>query len=186
MVKCADCGFLALRDSATGQFVEANDEMRETGRPHQQLDVSLYPMCFKRVINVQQLAMDLPDSITGRDVRVLAVIQEKRECCDFAEWQPDFNPREHQEKIDREEERKFQDARLKEDREWRELQDEKSRAWQVQQEERSKEWQEQQAKGRLRWEVVIFGILVTLALLGGQILQAFVARGSLFGTGPTP
>ena len=37
MVKCAECGFLALRSNSTGQHIEANDELRETGIPRRQL-----------------------------------------------------------------------------------------------------------------------------------------------------
>ena len=66
----------------------------------------------------------------------------------------------------RDQERQFQEARLREDREWR-----------AAQEVIQRELQERQSRSRFRWEIIIFGILVTAALVVGQIFSAFIERG---------
>ena len=98
MVKCEECGFLALRSNATRQFIEANDEFRETGRPPEQLNAFSYPSCFRKVIDIQKLAMELPDSIWERDKRVLEIIGAERECELYIPWQMGDGPREHMER----------------------------------------------------------------------------------------
>jgi len=95
MVKCSECGFLALRSNSTGQHIEANDEFRGTGRPHPQLGAFSYPLCFQNVIDLPQLAMALPDSVRGRDKRVLEIIRSERPCGRYAAWRIGYGPREH-------------------------------------------------------------------------------------------
>jgi hypothetical protein len=36
----------------------------------------------------------------------------------------------------------------------------------------------------LRWEIIIFGVIVTLILVAAQIASAFIGRGDLFGSAP--
>ena len=95
MVKCVGCGYLALRSNSTGQFIEANDEFRETGKPRQQLDASAYPLCFQKVIDIQEMSMGLPESIRGRPKRIIEIIETERSCEDYSSWRMGFGPREH-------------------------------------------------------------------------------------------
>ena len=97
MAKGVECGFLALRSNSTGQHIEANDEFRETGIPRRQLDAVAYPQCFHKIIDIQQLAMALPESIRGRDKRILEIIEAERSCESYTTWRMGYGPREHTE-----------------------------------------------------------------------------------------
>lgn len=95
MAKCIECGLLALRSNATRLLIEANDEFREIGKPHDRLDAFSYPLCSQKVIEIQQLAMSLPESVWGRDKRVLEIINEERDCAEYIPWRMGYSPREH-------------------------------------------------------------------------------------------
>ena len=52
--------------------------------------------------------------------------------------------------------------------------DKGQREWQERQELRREEVEGRRGRQRLRWEIVIFGIIVTAALMSAQILGAFI------------
>ena len=69
MVKCADCGFLALREWETRSLVDAETTFRETGREAPVARGALHkrfedqPLCFVRAID-----MDQTIKVTSRQV----------------------------------------------------------------------------------------------------------------------
>ena len=57
--------------------------------------------------------------------------------------------------------------------------DREQREWQERMAKENRDWQEGQGRSRLRWEIIVFGLIVTLALVASQIAAAFIARDSV-------
>lgn len=162
MVKCANCGFLALRKFEVEGLLEADANYRETGErkpveaPHWNV-----PICFMRAADLRGEREHPPrmgvviyeeDPYKGwpsEGEQNLAVITQERVCDSFTEWQQGFTPKEHREIMDR--------------REWR-------------------EWQERQRRDDKRWriiELIVFGVIAVLVAGGFIVLGAFIERGSI-------
>lgn len=177
MVKCAECGFLAVRNFVNRGLEEAEETFREKGYPTNIFDAEgrlrpiheELPLCFAQRYNLRDKFKEFAGKDSPDNFSVRYVINEERECEAFTKWQLGFTPREHREMLDQKRKQESEARREHEDREWRERQEEKQRIW-----------QEQQGYKRLRWEIIIFGVLVTLALIGGQVFAAFIQRGSLW------
>jgi hypothetical protein len=86
--------------------------------------------------------------------------------------------------LDRENFLKWQATREEADREWRTKEAEKDRQWRAEQEKIRSRKEEEGQRLRLRWEIIIFGVIVTLILVAAQIASAFIGRGDLFGSAP--
>ena len=110
MVKCADCGFLALR-SGRSELLEATASFRQSGTPEhlRELDLYMQPLCFARAFNLQAEIRELDQqrSETEPHRQSLAVIGLERPCKRYTEWQQGFTPKEHQEKLDRDSDRRW-------------------------------------------------------------------------------
>ncbi len=89
MVKCSECGFLALRDKTTGLLVEVNDDYRVSGRVPEYIAAYKkyhnYPICFAMAYDlmpeVEQVAQQ--QFINGSDdwgKYLLVVINNERVC----------------------------------------------------------------------------------------------------------
>jgi hypothetical protein len=116
VVRCSDCGFLALRNEFTGHLAEAERKYRLTGDKQNRLKPGLppgrlhvsatsfewpfadLPTCFVQ-------AYDLPDEYHTFAVdTVLEVLRVERDCDVrglFTPWQQGFTPKEHREMRDR-------------------------------------------------------------------------------------
>lgn len=116
MVKCSECGFLALRTQTDWVSGEAPDYFRETGQPPGTIS---FLLCFARKIKIQQETDKLPKDSGGRGNRVLQIISAERECDSFAEWQQGFSPKEHREMLDRERLLKWQTEENRSNRRYR-------------------------------------------------------------------
>ena len=163
MVKCSDCGYLAMRVEASREIVEADEPVRKDGKPQTSLGLYPYPLCFETKIDVEQETKNLPDSISGRDKQVLEILNIERVCDRFIAYQLGFSPRERYDMQMLEEQRKFQEERLDADRQFRKQQDGDTR-----------DWQARQSAKTFTKQVIIFGVIVTLALIVSQIFAAFV------------
>lgn len=105
MVRCVDCGFLALRSLADRQLVEAEDHYRTTGEPiEDQGGRPFYedmPLCFKKAYDLrQEIVRGLSPSTTTSYI-VSLILLTQRNCKRFTDWQQGFTPKEHQESLDR-------------------------------------------------------------------------------------
>ncbi len=122
MVKCSECGFLALRDRKTGLLMEVIDDYRVSGRVPD--DIAAYkefhnwPICFAMAYDlmpeVQQAAeKQFFEQDDDWEPYVLKVITRERECppkgktLGFTNYQQGFTPKEHREMLDRRWERKW-------------------------------------------------------------------------------
>lgn len=166
MVKCAECGYLTVRNVNTYSLDEAGGEFRETGAAY-----SLHerrPVCFQRC----DLRREIKQAFgTGKNEMgcVLQVISKERDCNKFMDWQQGFTPKEHRELSDRKWMLEFQDKREKEDKEWREKQRRMDLDW--------REDQEKRTEGRHRWDLILTGGIATVAICAATIIAAFIARG---------
>lgn len=165
MVKCADCGYLTLRNIETRGLDEAEEAFREWGKvvgvkwshPVQVGDTPFYtedklsryvhqslPICFARNKDFSSSLRELISKNYDADKVVLMVIKTERPCDKFTEWQQGFTPKEHREMLDRE-------AMLK---------------WQTQREDDDKKWRSGQ-----EWRLVVIGGIIAGAftILGGAI-----------------
>jgi hypothetical protein len=145
-VKCAECGFLAIRNLETRELVEVEADFRKFGHPigvmraypATQIDgTSFYeqdkyfsyihdeiPICFKRIYDFMfWVAKYKDEKKIATDQGVCAILDEERVCSEFTQWKQGFTPKEHQEMIDRQERLKWQAEREDADRKWRESQE---------------------------------------------------------------
>ena len=117
MVKCADCGYLAVRHLETRELREAEGNYRDTGEIPRDLNrpKHLYeevPLCFEhlRIFDPQQCA-----SAAGRQEALQAEIGP---CVGFTEWHHGFTPKEHREMLDRRQMLEWQAGQEKARLEW--------------------------------------------------------------------
>jgi hypothetical protein len=121
MVKCADCGFLAVRQFRQNMLIEVDDDYRTKGeiaQPPRDITAGHFmmpapefgeiPRCFVRAANLAHEA-DLADKDErmGRTLgesyseAIKRVIDTNRECDGFTSWNQGFSPKEHREMLDR-------------------------------------------------------------------------------------
>ncbi len=140
MAKCAECGFLAARNSHNRQLEEVENVFREEGKPSLIYDKDALlgmggrhesePLCFAQVYDLRSEFMastleNHPSYSIPDNESIRSVIHETRKCNNFVRWQQGFTPKEHREMIDRKEMLKWQADREDADRKWREKQDKK-------------------------------------------------------------
>ena len=185
MAKCAECGFLTLRDEATGLLVEVIDDYRVSGRVP---DIAAYrryhnyPICFAMawdlIPEVEEAAQSqVTEQNNDWGEYVLEVITKDRDCVTtdktlgYTKYQQGFTPKEHMEMLDRQWLLDFQSRREQADREWREEQRHLDLEW--------REEQEKKASKRHRWDLIVFGLIVTSILSVTTIIAAYIERNSL-------
>lgn len=177
-VRCADCGFLALRKKEDRTICEAETEIRRTG----QFPVSygatsaVYesnPLCYAA-------AAQLSEEVQGKTF--LTVIQRERECPAFTVWRHGATPREHADRLHAErteliaEERKRADeeraeARRREDREHQQRRDEDQKGWQAEQAKATRDWQQSENRKTRRLMV-----LAAVASIAGTLLGVALGK----------
>jgi hypothetical protein len=141
MVRCADCGFLAVKHPKNRTLCEVELNLREQGKEWPKTPDglnSLYdtiPICFVR-------AAKLAEEMHGTGgASFYHVIRRERDCIAFTFWQQGFSPREHKEMLDSKEQRAWQEARHKEDQAFQERMRADERTFQVQQKNSDRRWQ---------------------------------------------
>ena len=106
MVKCEECGFLALRNRNTGLLDEAPQEYRRAAEvpPFNSPLSDAYtgvPICLARAYPLHNEFTN-QDQATHREI--FNLLQKKRNCAErdlFTPWQQGFSPKEHREMLDR-------------------------------------------------------------------------------------
>jgi len=151
MVKCADCGYLSVRNKRDNHLSEAINDFREKGavaqgydeighNPHQLHEIA--PICFVRSYN---LINECKPEISPQ--KVSQVLNNDRPCKEFMKWQQGFTPKEHREMIDRQKLLEYQSQQRKEDKHWRII------------------------------ELIVLGGIATLVAGGFTLLGAWISRG---------
>ena len=92
IVKCADCGFLALRHRVTKELQEVSGDIRDTGRLPldtiaERESMSREPICFAMQAN---LVSELHAPWNCKDV-----IDRDRQCVKWIPWKQGYTPKEH-------------------------------------------------------------------------------------------
>jgi len=118
-VKCADCGFLAVRITETRELVDAEMPLRTDGSLSTHSAVlsggfittnatmfDTHHVCF-----VQAFDLVAETGIHPADAQRKAMVLNQRDCHSFTPWQQGFTPKEHRQmlslKEEREERQKF-------------------------------------------------------------------------------
>jgi hypothetical protein len=134
LVKCAECGLLAVLHNQTGEYVSADKRFRETGDiPHDRGRYihNPYPFCAANIVDFRELiGGNNPDNDGSLRRKPL---HEPRDCKEFTTWNPCFSPKEHKEMILSKELLQIQRERDDADREWRHKESELQRKWQAEQ-----------------------------------------------------
>ena len=94
MVKCSECGFLALRNRHTRLLVEVEIDMRTSGyfpAPIETGGKELYDRIPRCVAGVKEFYERR--GLDGK--QFLEVISQERDCEHFYEWRQGFTPKEH-------------------------------------------------------------------------------------------
>ncbi len=120
MAKCADCGFLAMRNVETRVLCETEGGFRTTGNHPRMVTVrsNVYeetPICFKDVRDFKEIGVQWP--ATDAEQRV-AALNLDHGCEEWRKWRQGLTPKEHQEMIDRQWMIEREDQRRKDDRSW--------------------------------------------------------------------
>lgn len=131
MVKCSECGFLAVRNTKTRTLVEAEFDYRQTGeQPKAPLEYvsrkfySDYPSCFVLAV---QLKCEIGESCHSS--KICQAIKLDRDCEKFTPWLQGFSPKEHKEMLHEKQLLEWKANREDADRVWQEKQTKKDQTW---------------------------------------------------------
>ncbi len=153
MVKCADCGLLALRHYETRKLCEAEPEWRRTGVFVCDDAKRLYSgpvLCLAKI----QILPSVND-----ERACFAEVAKDRECGSFLPWQQGFTPKEHMEmRLSRE--------MIESEQRWREAQAERERRWREEDVER--------AKADMAVKILIPICTTIFGIIGGALATWFV------------
>ena len=181
-VKCADCGFLAIRDEYTEDVKEATRRVRERGEAvtSAQNTHRAKVFCYEGVRRMLPLNMDAQ--------QVAAMVNEEIECGEFRKWSEGKTPKEHEEMTileqvkeenatARQEDIRRQKQWREEDLEWRkEVEDGIDRRFREAEDRKESHFRESEGRKESHfWQSHIFQILVgIILLLAGTILGILV------------
>lgn len=170
MVKCVDCGYLAVRNLHNRTLAEAESLMRQRGESPPHPGDSRWkfyetgPVCFV-------LACDLPREAGNADDKgkFLDVIGRERECNRHTPWQQGFTPREHKEMLDEKEERKWRAEEERRNKEYRDKKDENDRKYREETDKENAAWrlrQETESRRQSRSQLWIAGVAIAIVTAG--------------------
>jgi len=181
MVKCADCGFLALRDFESRELREAEREIRETGSqgdrstgvdahgiPRFEPIYEAVALCIQGIRNFS--STPIQGATFARRIDPFAhAIQEDFECERFFDWREGLSPKEHLEIQARDQVLDRQTAI-------------QSMAWQREdaRDKTAEEWHRAELetlRNQHRWQLIVFGGLIGAATIAAGILDGLVSRG---------
>jgi hypothetical protein len=170
MVKCSDCGLLALVPNVRFDLIEADPKFRETGYTGWREIGGTYewfPICavdsFDLEAECEQLHSSMPGFLESEAVK--AIIQKERPCGLMTRWRKGFSPKEHRELLD-----------IQMDRDWREQRFREGRVWRDEQARLDREWRTEEAKDRrkanryLLCGVIVAAIMPIMAIILGNLL----------------
>ena len=138
MVKCADCGFLAVRNTNTRDLEEAEQDFRtrayipmtgDPGRTYARLEK--LPLCFVSSFNLQEEIRNKSGKIEVSAENIIEVMNCDRDCPNITKWKTGFTPKEHQDKLDWLINQKWQTDREQSDRDWQHKERSDDKCWRV-------------------------------------------------------
>ncbi len=137
--KCADCGYLTIRNRKIYSLDEADIDFREKG---------IVPTVYDEVgRNPHKLHRDLPLCFVGNSYlsnaiknikhndnpfdEIKEIIQTENDCKEFTEWRQGYTPIEHREMLDRQWMLDYQTRREEADRAWQHKERKNDKTWRV-------------------------------------------------------
>jgi hypothetical protein len=172
MVKCADCGFLSIRNRTTHELCEVSEPVRGSGHPHLGIYENI-PVCFVMAIPISE-EMDGIEGTDSRSIRRFTEIVSKDRPCDKSvRWHQGFSPKEHRQMQFEEAMLRIQEERRDRDLRWQEEQRTRDQAHEDRIRADERAWQESQRRKDRRearistWTSAGFGVLA--ALLGAVV-----------------
>ncbi len=133
MVKCADCGYLAVRNKETHALVSPAREQRETGEAPPapgavERPIGTIPICAIGVCDLRRKVEEARRGMVGKPVirdgeAPKAVIQKDHDCQRSTKWIPALSPKEHIDMDLLEKQQVWDDERDKRQQAWQEERD---------------------------------------------------------------
>ncbi|MCE9565881.1 MAG: hypothetical protein K8U57_27985 [Planctomycetes bacterium] len=164
-VRCADCGYLAIRDRQTRELVEVEVGLRKKWELPTLPGAGFYqyedfPICLQHKSSLRI------EKASYRHEEVIDLLQQERDCDGFMEWQHGFSPKEHQEMQLAQELQRQQLAQREQERDWQDRRDTEQRRWQDQLAAEQREWQARQNRANRVVQIflAIFAATVTIML----------------------
>ena len=161
MVKCSDCGYLAVIENGSESWREAGEATRSSGHVDNNAWRS-YPACFRRLADIQTESQSQGGQ--GRPAKIKAVLDTERECDGFRQWVTGYSPKEHHEMEVQAQIREWQSAREVADRDWRAAQAELDRLFRREESRKDRTWR------------ILEAVIATVLLVGATLAGAFIAR----------
>jgi hypothetical protein len=173
-VKCADCGYLAVRHSQTRQLLDAELLMRTQGDipslsiGGHDLAYDHHPICFRVLKTSVNFRSEEEAGLSRDQGKCVTALNKERTCAEFTPWRLGFTPKEHLEML--------QEAdRLA----WQEKCDKDARDFQAGESEKNRKY-----NTRNLWALAA----IVLATIIGPIIGAVIARQAVTtpNTAPSP
>lgn len=164
VVKCADCGCLALRNRNTLELVGAGEKYRREGMLpsiNSRYVFEEAPVCAEGIADFSAFHND----VAGGH----AMARSERICLPFIRWRPGLTPKGHMDIRLLEEQREFNLHIIDADREWKER-DRADRAVEAAKVEERHQRDSRNAERRFRWGLT--GVIV--AAVVGQLFAGFI------------
>jgi hypothetical protein len=172
-VRCADCGYLSVRDVETRQLAETEIGMRRDWKIPLLLIVAGknryedLPICFANAVRFDKLIPEYSPA------KVVERIELEFECSSFIDWQHGLTPKEHREMMQESELRKLQEDIRKAVAAREDQRDKENRDWQAEQSRERRKWETEIHKTNRRWQLVL-AILAGVVGLIGVIIGKFI------------
>jgi hypothetical protein len=183
MVRCTDCGLLALRSAATGALCEAERSQRTYSDirigPGRSEIFRRIPVCFALVVDFSKELKEKPDECV-HPTKITPLLEQERECPKFFGYMPGRSPQEHQTMVEQIEVQRMQDAQREKERKWQEEQKAADRKWQddqrandeARQEARisaDRSWQKEQKNEDRKWQLKLAILAAILSVVTGLV-----------------
>jgi hypothetical protein len=133
MVRCIDCGLLALREATTGLSCEADRHQREYVEIRQDRGREVYnriPVCIEDQVDFCKELQEKPNEVVHPD-RILPLINREHGCQKFRRYIPGRSPQDHQDMNAQVEIQRMQDTQREKERQWQQDQKAADRKWQL-------------------------------------------------------
>ena len=117
--KCAECGFLVVRDKTTNELVSPAVEYRDivrltqAGNDPSTLTFDPTPICSAGACNLWPFGKIT--TLGG----IIGVLTQNRDCLKFTVWLPALSPKEHLDMLNIQAERLWHERQAERDRQWR-------------------------------------------------------------------
>ncbi|MCD4726969.1 MAG: hypothetical protein K8R46_04875 [Pirellulales bacterium] len=119
MNQCAKCGFLVVRNKATGELVSPTDEYRDfarimgTSHNPDALSFNPTPICSVGA----RVLWSFPQDATLGDA--VGILTQGHDCQKFVDWIPALSPKEHIDILNTQADHLWQERQSERDRKWR-------------------------------------------------------------------